>query len=95
MSKDMGKRLSQLYYIKLKISYDLGYITIVVYLSLRFSVVHVAVFFLRNRWKEYVPAIIESIVAKFKQILWERFGNILKQSFKNHKDSETASYAHN
>ena len=24
MSKDMGKRLSQLYYIKMKISYDLG-----------------------------------------------------------------------
>ena len=26
MSKDMGKRLPQLYYIKMKISYDLGFI---------------------------------------------------------------------
>ena len=25
MSKDMGKRLPQLYYIKMKISYDLGF----------------------------------------------------------------------
>ena len=28
MSKDMGKRLPQLYYIKMKISYDLGFIAI-------------------------------------------------------------------
>ena len=28
MSKDMGKRLSQLYYIKMKISYDLNFIAI-------------------------------------------------------------------
>ena len=28
MSKDMEKRLPQLYYIKMKISYDLGFITI-------------------------------------------------------------------
>ena len=28
MSKDMGKRLPQLYYLKLKISYDLGFIAI-------------------------------------------------------------------
>ena len=28
MSKDMGKRLSQLYYIKMKTSYDLGFIAI-------------------------------------------------------------------
>ena len=26
MSKDMGKRLPELYYIKMKISYDLGFI---------------------------------------------------------------------
>ena len=39
----------------------------------------------RNRLREYVPAIIASIIAKFEQILWERFGNILKRSFKNHK----------
>ena len=30
MSKDMGKRFPQLYYIKKKISYDLGFIAIVV-----------------------------------------------------------------
>ena len=41
-------------------------------------------FFLRNRLREFVPAIIASIMANFEQILWERFGNILKQSFKNH-----------
>ena len=28
MSKDMGKRLPQLYYIKMKMSYDLGFIAI-------------------------------------------------------------------
>ena len=28
MSKDMGKRLPQLYYIKMKISFDLGFIAI-------------------------------------------------------------------
>ena len=28
MSKDMGKRLPQLYYIKIKISFDLGFIAI-------------------------------------------------------------------
>ena len=27
-------------------------------------------------------------MAKFEQILWERFGNILKRGFKNHKNSE-------
>ena len=47
-------------------------------------------FFWRNRLKEYVPAIIASIMAKFKEILWERFRNILKYTFKNHKNSEIA-----
>ena len=51
--------------------------------------------FKKNRLKEYVPVIIDSIVAKFEQILWERFGNILKQSFKNNKNSEIACYPHN
>ena len=51
--------------------------------------------FSRNRLGEYVPAVIASIMAKFEQILWERFGNILKQSFKNHKNSEIACYPHN
>ena len=31
-------------------------------------------------------------MAKFEQILWERFGNILKRSFKNHNKSEIACY---
>ena len=44
---------------------------------------------------EYVPTIIPSIIAKFEHILWERFGNILKQSFKNHKNSEIVYYLHN
>ena len=53
------------------------------------------VFFIRNRLREYVPAIIASIMAKFEQIPWERFWNILKRSYKNHKNSEIACYLHN
>ena len=34
-------------------------------------------------------------MAKFEQILRERFRNILKRSFKNHKNSEIACYPHN
>ena len=52
-------------------------------------------FFWRNRLRDYVPAIIASIIAKFEQILWERFGNILKRSFKNHKNSEITYHLHN
>ena len=52
-------------------------------------------FFLRNRLREFVPAIIASIMAKFEQILWQRFRTILKQGFKNHKNSEKARYPHN
>ena len=77
MSKDMEKRLKQLYYIKMKISYDLGFIAIgvamatkrrhyVFYLSLCFSVPGG---FLENRLRELVPAIIASIMAKLEQIL--------------------------
>ena len=98
MSKDMEKRLPQLYYIKMKISYDLGFIVIrvamatqwrhyVFHLSLCFSVPRV---FWINRLREYVPPIIASIMAKFKQILWEHFRNTLKCSFKNHQNSEIA-----
>ena len=43
------------------------------------------IFLKRNRLREYVPAIIASIMEKFEQILWERLGNILKRSFKNYK----------
>ena len=61
----------------MKISYDLGLIAIgvvmatqrrhrVFYLSLCFSVPGV---FLRNRLREFVPAIIASIMATFEQIL--------------------------
>ena len=73
----MEKRLPQLYYIKMKISYDLGFIAIgvamatlrryyVFYLSLCFSAPGV---FLKNRLRKYVPAIIASIMARFEQIL--------------------------
>ena len=62
------------------------------YLSLCFSVPRV---FLRNRLREFVAAIIASIMAKFEQILWERFWDILKQRFKQHKNSEIACYPHN
>ena len=52
-------------------------------------------FFLRNRLREFVPALIEAIMAKFEQILWERFPDILKRSFKHHKNSEIARYPQN
>ena len=72
----MGKRLPQLYYIKMKISFDLGFIAIgvaiatlrrhyVFYLSLCFFVPGV---FLRNRLREFVPVIIASIMAKFVHV---------------------------
>ena len=43
--------------------------------------------FLTNRLSELVPPLVASIMEKLEQILWERFGNILKQSFKGHKNS--------
>ena len=46
------------------------------------------IFFFGNRLRELVPPFTASIVAKFEQFLWERFGNILKRSFKGHKNSE-------
>ena len=80
----MEKRLPQLYYIKMKISYDLGFIAIgvamatfrrhyVFYLSLSFSVPGV---FSRNRLREYVPAIIASLLRslnKFYESVFEIF----------------------
>ena len=39
-------------------------------------------FFLKKSLKGYVPAIISSVLAKFEQILWERFRDILKLSLK-------------
>ena len=44
--------------------------------------------FVRNPLKELVPPLDASVMAKFEQILWERFENILKQSFERHKNSE-------
>ena len=72
----MEKGLPQVYYIKMKISYDLCFTAIgvamatkrrhyVFYLSLCFSVPGV---FLKNRLREFVPAIIASIMAKIEQI---------------------------
>ena len=52
-------------------------------------------FFLTYRLREYVSVILASIMAKFEQILWERFGNISKRSFKSNKNSEIACYPHN
>ena len=36
--------------------------------------------FFWNRLTELVPPLVASVMAKFEQTLWERFGNILKQS---------------
>ena len=76
MSKDREKRLPQLYYIKIKffmiwvlsqseLPWQRNDAITFFYLSLCFSVPGV---FLRNRLREYVPAIIASIMAKFEQI---------------------------
>ena len=35
-----------------------------------------------------VPPLVASIMAKFEEILWERFGNLLEQSFKGHQTCE-------
>ena len=51
-------------------------------------------YFLINRLRKYVPAISASTMAKFGQFLWERFWNICKRSFKNHKNIETAWRKH-
>ena len=96
INKDIGKRLPQLHCIKMKIYYDPCFIDIrvtmatswrhyVFYLPLYFSVLGV---FFRNRLRELVSPLVASVVARFEQILWERFGNISKQSFKGHKNSK-------
>ena len=68
MSKDMGKRLPQLYYIKMKISYGLGFIAIRSHHSnvktpVRFLFIFVCLC-------DNIPPIIASVMAKFEQILW-------------------------
>ena len=45
-------------------------------------------FCFRERLRELLPPLIASILAKFEQILWERFGSIFKSSFKGHNTSE-------
>ena len=62
------------------------------YLPLYFSVLGD---FFRNRLGEVVPPLVTSVVAKFEQILWERFGSILKQSCKGPKNSKETCYRHN
>ena len=77
MSEDMEKWFPQLYHIKMKNSYDLGFFCNRsrhgnVTTPLRFFFVFVFLCirsFLRNRLREFVPAIIASIRAKFEQIL--------------------------
>ena len=78
MSKDMEKGLPQMYYIKMKISYDLGFIAIgespwqrnnAITFFTFFFCFSVPGVFLRNRLREFVPAIIASIMSKFEQIL--------------------------
>ena len=51
--------------------------------------------FFRNRLRELVPPLVASMMAKFEQILWERFRNILKQKSKGHKNSGETCYRHN
>ena len=96
----MGKRLPQLYYVKMKISSVWVLLQsespwqrndAITFFKLIFVFLSTRSFFLGNRLREYVPAIIASIMAKFEQILWESFRNILKRSFKNHKNSEIAT----
>ena len=72
MSKDREKRLPQLYYIKMKISYDLGFIAIGVTMATqrRHYVFYLPLYFSEpGILREYVPAIIASIMAKSEQIL--------------------------
>ena len=61
----MEKWYPQLYYIKMKNSYDLGFIAIGVAMATKRH--HYV--FLRNRLREFVPAIIALIMGKFEQIL--------------------------
>ena len=56
----------------------------VFYLPLYFSVLGG----FRNRLRELVPPLVASIMAKFEKITSERFRNILKRSFKGHKNGE-------
>ena len=44
--------------------------------------------FFKNFLKDLAPPLVASIMAKFEHILWERFQNILKQSFKGYKNTE-------
>ena len=45
-------------------------------------------FFQKSLKGACISLIVASIMAKFDQILWEHFEDILKQRFKGHKNSE-------
>ena len=85
INKVIGKRLQQPYYIKIAICYDLYWLRSCHdnvttsfhshFLHLCFSVPGA---FFRNHLTELVPS-LDSIMAKFEQILWQCFGNILKK----------------
>ena len=45
-------------------------------------------FFQKSLKGAWISLIVASIMAKFDQILWEHFEDILKQRFKGHKNSE-------
>ena len=49
----------------------------------------------KSFFKKSLKGVCTSIMAKFEEILWERFRNILNRSFKHHKNSEIACYPHN
>ena len=76
MSKDMGKRLPQLYHITMKICYDLGFIAVKVAMATlrRHDVFYFSFFFLRNRLREFVPAIIASIWQSLNKFYESVFG---------------------
>ena len=77
MIKDMEKRLPQLYYIKMKFlmiwvlsqSESPWQLNDAIKFFIYLCVSLYQEVFLRNRLREYVPAIIVSIIAKFEQIL--------------------------
>ena len=93
----------QLYYIKMKICYDPCLIDMAVVITTEWRhYVFLPAFvflgtwiFFRNRFRELVPPLVASFMGKIEKILWQRFGNILKRSFKCHRNSEYSCYRHN
>ena len=103
MSKNMEKRLPQLYYIKTK------FLMIWVLLhywghhgnamtALRFLFIFVFLFtwsFFKGSLKGVCPCHNCLNYGKVWTNLWDGFGNILKWSFKSHKNIKIACYPHN